>query len=192
MLLQCLHTLVTNVPRDMAFNEHFKRYVCTKLCPTLIALIDSTDNQRGSHVGTANNSTSNKASGFWKRKPSGLRMNESHMKIIILTFIDSADLLGPDPEMRPVLESLFHRLLLTSQPKERLMAVHHLKEVPTQQKSPKRWCDGDVQPFSLALTSFWHFTIRCYAWPSTIRPTVIRTSIRCRCSSCECPSGSSQ
>lgn len=122
LLLQCLHALISLMPWDIVGNCHFKRYICTKLSPTLIALLDVADHQ---------DLTRPKSSGFWNKRQECIKLSESSAKTLSQAFVELAILLGPDAEMRPVLESLFHRLLICSQTKYRTMALQSLNEVKT-------------------------------------------------------------
>ena len=54
-----------------------------------------------------------------KRKEREVRLTEAHTRTLISVVVEMSRLLGPSAEMRPVLESLFHRTLICSQPKNR-------------------------------------------------------------------------
>ena len=56
-----------------------------------------------------------------KRKEKEVRLTEAHTRTLISVVVEMSRLLGPSAEMRPVLESLFHRTLICSQPKHRLV-----------------------------------------------------------------------
>ena len=128
---QCLHSYVCHVPPDIVRNAHFKRFVCIKLSPNLISFLDIAD--RGVPINSATaNSTASASSdkgeaasasaakpSFWKRKEREVRLTEANTRTLMSVVVEMSRLLGPSAEMRPVLESLFHRTLICSQPKHR-------------------------------------------------------------------------
>ena len=102
-----------------------------QLSPNLISFLDIADRNLPINSSTTANtapSTADKSDGaaaaaakpsFWKRKEKEVRLTEAHTRTLISVVVEMSRLLGPSAEMRPVLESLFHRTLICSQPKHR-------------------------------------------------------------------------
>jgi len=122
VLLLCLQSLLIKAPSSAAKNKHFKRYVSAKLAPCLIAYLDLAD-------------ASQRRSAFWQKRSSGthgaaLRLSEAHVRALVPSCISAlAILLGPRADMRPVLESVFHRALICSHARNKVIAVNNLREL---------------------------------------------------------------
>ena len=125
---QCLHSYVCHVPPDIVRNAHFKRFVCIKLSPNLISFLDIADRGVPINSATANSAASSDKGdkgetaakpSFWKRREREVRLTEANTRTLMSVVVEMSRLLGPSAEMRPVLESLFHRTLICSQPKHR-------------------------------------------------------------------------
>ncbi len=127
------------MPPDIICNSHFKRFVCIKLSPNLISFLDIADHNAAikptasaaassSSPGSTNASSSSKAS-FWRRREKELRLTEANVRTLLSITVEMARLLGPSAEMRPLLESLFHRAVVCSQPKNRALPLHYLTEL---------------------------------------------------------------
>ena len=117
VLLQCLFVLFKGTKKEE--NQHFKRFVCTKMSPMLICYLDIGD--RGAEK------KAEKAS-FWKSNEVELKLSDAHMKLLASSIVELARILGSQSDMRPVIESLFHRLLICSKSKTRLIAMQILTE----------------------------------------------------------------
>ena len=134
LLLQCLHSFVCHVPPDIVRNAHFKRFVCIKLSPNLISFLDIADRNVPINSATANSASADKGEAaakpsFWKRREREVRLTEANTRTLISVVVEMSRLLGPSAEMRPVLESLFHRTLICSQPRHRDLPMHFVTEL---------------------------------------------------------------
>ncbi|TRY76541.1 hypothetical protein TCAL_00090 [Tigriopus californicus] len=117
LILQCLITLIATIPREIVANEHFQKLI-PKLTSTLLNYIGHIEKQ------------SNEKGGFWKKKNSEeIVLSEHQCKIVYSVVIELTKLLGSSPSLRPVLESLLHRVFTCSPTNQRLQMIKGLTEL---------------------------------------------------------------
>ncbi|KAF5302593.1 hypothetical protein FQA39_LY10211 [Lamprigera yunnana] len=113
-LLECLLTLVNTLPNTVHSNVHFSTFLWQRFCPALLSLLG--------------------APGDPERQ--GLTTHQS--KIVYSIGIQVVRLVGRERELRPMLEALFHRILLLPCPGKRLEPLRAAKELL---RSPARLAD---------------------------------------------------
>ncbi|KAK4874079.1 hypothetical protein RN001_013439 [Aquatica leii] len=113
-LLECLLTLVNTLPNTVHSNVHFSTFLWQRFCPALLALLG--------------------APGDPERQ--GLTTHQS--KIVYSIGIQVVRLVGRERALRPMLEALFHRMLLLPCPGKRLEPLRAAKELL---RSPARLAD---------------------------------------------------
>ena len=158
LLLQCLLSLLTHIPADITSNPHFKRFVTTKLSPTLITYLDLADTSSSISSSVLSSSVSSgmmiKGSLFKKRsKKRTVELTEVNVKTLVAITMELSRLLGkiskcscwdccqdggsmfffkipgPAADMRPILECVFHRMFICSQKKNRYLPMQAVGEV---------------------------------------------------------------
>ncbi|XP_057667053.1 brefeldin A-inhibited guanine nucleotide-exchange protein 3 isoform X2 [Diorhabda carinulata] len=113
-LLECLLTFVSTLPHTVHSNIHFTTFLWQRFCPALLAFL-----------GTPGH-------------PTGHPLTTSQTKIVYSTGIQVVRLVGRERALRPVLEALFHRMLLLPSPPKRLEPLRAAKELL---RSPGRLAD---------------------------------------------------
>ncbi|XP_060521319.1 brefeldin A-inhibited guanine nucleotide-exchange protein 3 [Cylas formicarius] len=113
-LLECLLTLVNTLPHSVHSNFHFTTFLWQKFCPALLSLLGSPGD------------------------PTGQVLTTSQAKIIYSIGIQVVRLVGRERPLRPVLEALFHRILLLPSPQKRLEPLRAARELL---RSPGRLVD---------------------------------------------------
>ncbi|XP_024084809.1 brefeldin A-inhibited guanine nucleotide-exchange protein 3 isoform X1 [Cimex lectularius] len=120
LLLEGLHTVVSSLPQRIHSNSHFTKFLWQKLCPVLIGLMAPPRN---------NNIT------FTRVQP--VDVLPQH-KIIYSIAGQLVRLVGCVGSLRPVLESVYHRMLLYPKTNHRLDSLKALTELL---RSPSRLVD---------------------------------------------------
>ncbi|XP_076275954.1 brefeldin A-inhibited guanine nucleotide-exchange protein 3 [Rhynchophorus ferrugineus] len=113
-LLECLLTLVNTLPHTVHSNIHFTTFLWQRFCPALLSLLGSPSD------------------------PSGQVLTNSQAKIVYSIGIQVVRLVGRERPLRPVLEALFHRMLLLPSPAKRLEPLRAARELL---RSPGRLAD---------------------------------------------------
>ncbi|XP_063904392.1 brefeldin A-inhibited guanine nucleotide-exchange protein 3 isoform X1 [Zophobas morio] len=113
-LLECLLTLVNTLPHTVHSNIHFTTFLWQRFCPALLSLLGAPGD------------------------PSGQCLTTTQSKIVYSIGIQVVRLVGRERALRPVLEALFHRMLLLPSPIKRLEPLRAARELL---RSPGRLAD---------------------------------------------------
>ncbi|EFA08546.2 Brefeldin A-inhibited guanine nucleotide-exchange protein 3-like Protein [Tribolium castaneum] len=113
-LLECLLTLVNTLPHTVHSNIHFTTFLWQRFCPALLSLLGAPGD------------------------PTGHSLTTNQSKIIYSIGIQVVRLVGRERALRPVLEALFHRMLLLPSPLKRLEPLRAARELL---RSPGRLAD---------------------------------------------------
>uniref|UniRef100_A0A0A9Y3X5 Brefeldin A-inhibited guanine nucleotide-exchange protein 3 n=1 Tax=Lygus hesperus TaxID=30085 RepID=A0A0A9Y3X5_LYGHE len=120
LLLEGLHTVVSSLPQRVHTNSHFTKFLWQKLCPVLIGLMAT---PRNSNIP------------FSRLQPPDTLPQH---KIIYSIAGQLVRLVGCVGSLRPVLESVYHRMLLYPRAPNRLDSIKALTELL---RSPSRLVD---------------------------------------------------
>ncbi|XP_076076319.1 brefeldin A-inhibited guanine nucleotide-exchange protein 3-like isoform X2 [Mytilus galloprovincialis] len=132
LLLEGIYTILTKIPHDIRCYQPFQEILWKSLCPSLICLLGNPKMEKSA---PSPKSTSvediGRGSGCSSSAPN---LQLSTAKTIYSIALSLVDLMGRTESMRPVLESVFHRMMLYPPPQHRLDA---LKAVRETLKSPR-------------------------------------------------------
>ncbi|XP_058064103.1 brefeldin A-inhibited guanine nucleotide-exchange protein 3 [Anopheles bellator] len=136
-LMECILTLVVSLPSDVHANPHFTAFLWQKFCPTLAATMGSPGRVNKSKKFTyrdAINLIESENRGFFTRPG----LDGLQARCIYLTSIQLLRIAGAQGSLRPMLEALFHRMLLLPVPSNRVEPLRYAREIF---KSPERLID---------------------------------------------------
>ncbi|EDW86315.1 uncharacterized protein Dwil_GK15780 [Drosophila willistoni] len=136
-LTECILTLSSALPRNVHANPHFTSFLWQKFCPTLAAALGSPGRINLDKKFTykdALHMIENEARGFF----TGPGLDGPQARCVYLTAIQLLRIAGAHGSLRPMLEALFHRMLLLPAPQNRTEPLKCVREIF---KSPERLID---------------------------------------------------
>ncbi|XP_061176274.1 brefeldin A-inhibited guanine nucleotide-exchange protein 3-like [Saccostrea echinata] len=127
LLLEGVLTILSNCPREINSNELFQEIIWKSLCPCLISLLGSPKSEKTVFSQkTPHKEDIGRGSGCSMSAPN---LQATTAKTVYSIAVSLVELMGTIGTMRPVLESLFHRMLLYSPPQHRLDALKAVREL---------------------------------------------------------------
>ncbi|XP_071040403.1 brefeldin A-inhibited guanine nucleotide-exchange protein 3 [Parasteatoda tepidariorum] len=165
LLLQCILSVLKNLKIDIYESEDLINFLWQELCPLLIALLGSpkTDKNIISSQKSCDVKEIGRGSGCLATAPSCLGVEA---KTVYSIAVELVRLVGSVGSLRPVLESLFHRMLLYPPVQHRLEALKSIKELfskpelllqlaapPLHATSDKDWISLDLDLIKIAIDS---------------------------------------
>lgn len=162
-LLECILTLTASIPKESQYNPHFTAFLWQKFCPNLAAVLGfpsrvnldkkitykwvSTEIQLKNSVVLFNvlpifpreaiHIIESENRGFYIQK----NVTESNSRCIYLTAIELLRIAGFQASLRPMLEALFHRMLLLPPTQHRYEPLKYVREIF---RNPERVVDMSV------------------------------------------------
>ncbi|XP_013116379.2 brefeldin A-inhibited guanine nucleotide-exchange protein 3 [Stomoxys calcitrans] len=136
-LTECILTLTSSLPRNVYANPHFTSFLWQKFCPTLAAALGSPGRVNLDKKFTYKDALhiiENEARGFF----TGPGLDGAQARCVYLTGIQLLRIAGSHGSLRPMLEALFHRMLLLPTPQNRTEPLKCVREIF---KSPERLID---------------------------------------------------
>ncbi|XP_023167632.2 brefeldin A-inhibited guanine nucleotide-exchange protein 3 isoform X1 [Drosophila hydei] len=136
-LTECILTLSSALPRNVHANPHFTSFLWQKFCPTLAAALGSPGRINLDKKFTykdALHMIENEARGFF----TGPGLDGPQARCVYLTAIQLLRIAGAHGSLRPMLEALFHRMVLLPAPLNRTEPLRCVREIF---KSPERLID---------------------------------------------------
>ncbi|GIX96960.1 brefeldin A-inhibited guanine nucleotide-exchange protein 3 [Caerostris darwini] len=162
-LLECILTMLHNIKTDVFESPKFINFIWQELSPLLVILLGSPKTDKNI-ISSHHNSEMNeigRGSGCLATAPS---FQSVVAKTIYSIFIELVRLTGSVGSLRPVLESLFHRMLLYPPVQHRLEALKAVKELfsnpelllqlaapPLHATSDKDWISLDLDLIKIAI-----------------------------------------
>ncbi|XP_021364639.1 brefeldin A-inhibited guanine nucleotide-exchange protein 3-like isoform X1 [Mizuhopecten yessoensis] len=125
LLLEGVYTVISNSPVSIREYKPFQEVLWKFLCPCLISLLGTPKSERSAVIPKSLEDLG-RGSGCSLTAPN---LQVSTAKTIYSIAVRLVDLMGPVTSLRPVLESLFHRMLLYPPPQHRLDALKAVKEL---------------------------------------------------------------
>ncbi|XP_052810306.1 brefeldin A-inhibited guanine nucleotide-exchange protein 3-like isoform X2 [Mya arenaria] len=130
VLLEGVLAILKNAPSQLRIFDDFQQHVWQNLCPTLISLL-----------GVPKTDTKLKLTTDPSKNVDTTALSPTSAKIIYGISVELCKMLGPVESLRPVLESLFHRILTCTAPQHRHDAIKAVRELLND---PGRLCDITV------------------------------------------------
>ncbi|GFT42290.1 brefeldin A-inhibited guanine nucleotide-exchange protein 3 [Nephila pilipes] len=165
LLLQCIFSVLQNIKIDVFENSQFVNFIWQQLSPLLVNLLGSPKTDKivvSSHQNSEMNEIG-RGSGCLATAPS---LQSVDAKTVYNIAIELVRLTGSVGSLRPVLESLFHRMLLYPPIQHRLEALKAVKELftkpemllqlaapPLHATSDKDWISLDLDLIKIAIDS---------------------------------------
>ncbi|XP_074653085.1 brefeldin A-inhibited guanine nucleotide-exchange protein 3-like [Tubulanus polymorphus] len=128
LLLEGLLTVLKNLPATIKDEPVFIQLLWKQLCPNLIAMLGNPKADKNVISSYETDTELGRGSGSSSSAPS---IAESTAKTIYSVAVELVKLVGSLRSLRPVLESVFHRMLLYPPPHHRLEAVKIIKQLLT-------------------------------------------------------------
>ncbi|XP_041353818.1 brefeldin A-inhibited guanine nucleotide-exchange protein 3-like isoform X2 [Gigantopelta aegis] len=165
LLLEGIYAIVSHVPLEIRHHEGFKELVWKSLCPSVISLLGSPKMEKSSWQQKCSTEEVGRGSGCSASAPSIL---SSSAKVIYSIASELVRLVGSLGSLRPVLESLYHRMLLYPPPQHRLDALKIIREllgstervldlsgpfIPEDEHKAKKTCLTDISLIKLVTDS---------------------------------------
>ncbi|GFN83267.1 Brefeldin a-inhibited guanine nucleotide-exchange protein 3-like [Plakobranchus ocellatus] len=185
LLLEGVNTILGKVPSSIRDNRDFQELLWQRLCPCLIVLLGEpkTDKStgKGSRSGSVGPAEVNKSIGSSTSSPN---INQASARVIYSIAGELASLVGGIPQLRPVLEALFHKILMFPLPPSRHDALRVVKELLSNPQrvvsligtGTPRAANSGVET-NLALIKMLVESIQQSSHHS--EPTVVYTSVAC-------------
>ncbi|XP_033096909.1 brefeldin A-inhibited guanine nucleotide-exchange protein 3-like isoform X2 [Anneissia japonica] len=130
MLLEAILSMLTNSSKELGNDSNFNKIVWQKLCPTLIAILGiPKDDKDLVSTSQENDATSVPDQGRGSTYSTTSSAVTPSSRVIYSIAAELVRLVGNVESLRPVLGSLFHRILLYPPPVQRNEAIKVIKEM---------------------------------------------------------------
>ncbi|XP_030626425.1 brefeldin A-inhibited guanine nucleotide-exchange protein 3 [Chanos chanos] len=138
LYLECILSMLSSCPPAMHLHTGFTDLIWKKLCPTLVVIMGNPMNDKtisSTHGGAVQEPDSALVSGVLDQgRGSGCSSSAPAMigpviRTICYVAADLVRLVGCMESMKPVLQSLYHRILLYPPPQHRVEAIKIMKEI---------------------------------------------------------------
>ncbi|XP_071957051.1 brefeldin A-inhibited guanine nucleotide-exchange protein 3-like [Antedon mediterranea] len=130
MLLEAILSMLSNSSQELGNNSNFIKIVWQKLCPTLIAILGiPKDDKDLVSLSQETDATSVPDQGRGSSYSTTCTSVTSSSRVIYSIAAELVRLVGTVESLRPVLGSLFHRILLYPPPLQRNEAIKVIKEM---------------------------------------------------------------
>ncbi|XP_064629621.1 brefeldin A-inhibited guanine nucleotide-exchange protein 3-like isoform X3 [Lineus longissimus] len=126
LLLEGIYSILKNLPTSVRDSPEFVELLWKQLCPGLISMLGNPVTDKSVVQKPAYGSQDGRGSGCSTNAPN---VAEHSAKTIYNIAVELVKIVGSLRSLRPVLESVFHRMLLYPPPQHRLEAIRILKEV---------------------------------------------------------------
>ncbi|XP_012937243.1 brefeldin A-inhibited guanine nucleotide-exchange protein 3, partial [Aplysia californica] len=128
VLLESVNTILEKVPVAIKHNPGFQELLWKRLCPCLIVLLGEPKAEKIANQKTGRPEVA-KTGGSSTSSP---HITHAAAKVIYNIAGELASLVGEIPALRPVLESLFHKMLMFPLPQNRHDALRVVKELMSE------------------------------------------------------------
>ncbi|GFS27280.1 brefeldin A-inhibited guanine nucleotide-exchange protein 3-like [Elysia marginata] len=185
LLLEGVNTILGKVPSSIKDNREFQELLWQRLCPSLIVLLGEPKADKVSSKGARSGSTTQpETSRCIGSSTSAPNINQASARVIYSIAGELASLVGGIPQLRPVLETLFHKILMFPLPPSRHDALRVVKELLSNPQrvvsligtGTPRTATGGVET-NLALIKMLVESIQQSSHHT--EPTVVYTSVAC-------------